>query len=277
MFSANDPLLLDGVPAARPAAAPPPPAPDHLALLVQLLNDRYRQPWLLAELRREFARTDYLKLPALLAPAVFALLHAEIARLLPFAQPKHFTMTGYDTPRIMHTLGGSRILRHSPALAALYAHYDLRHLLQTITHAELFPCRHPDEFMVLNCLRSTGATHGWHLDDPAYALLLVFEAPPAEHGGLLEFIPAWPRWCAQHAAAPTAALAPLVEQARAAQLVQVRHHAPGDAYLFRADECLHRVTELYDASVPRVVLNLAFEVTPQPHYGLTASLLYGED
>jgi hypothetical protein len=42
----------------------------------------------------------------------------------------------------------------------------------------------------------------------------------------------------------------------------------------RANQCLHRVTEITAPGVRRVIINMAFEETPEPVYGLTANILY---
>lgn len=228
-------------------------------------------------LRREFAANEYVKMPGLLRADVLGLLKAEIEQLEQGARKRDFVMQGYETPRVMHVLGGRQLLERSMYLPALYAHHELRRLIQSVAAGDVYPCLHPDEFMVANLLLSSGSTHGWHLDDPAYALILIFEAPPAESGGLLEFIQGWQALRAAGDMASEQRAAPIVERARAANLVQTRHHAPGDAYLLRADRCLHRVTELKPGGGRRVALNFAYEATAQPTYGRTASLLYGSD
>ena len=131
--------------------------------------------------------------------------------------------------------------------------------------------------MVANFLLSPGATHGWHLDDPAYAFILVLESSPAEDGGSIEFIQNWQEFCKDSGSLSKEKVAPLVERAREANLVQVRHHLSGDAYLLRADRCLHQVTALRREGARRFALNLAFEATPHPIYGNTANRLYGDN
>ena len=39
----------------------------------------------------------------------------------------------------------------------------------------VYPCNHLEELIVCIFLLSPGSTHGWHLDDPPYALILVLE------------------------------------------------------------------------------------------------------
>jgi hypothetical protein len=251
--------------------------PDEHYLLTNLLSEQYQQEELVAYLRREFALNDYVKMSNLINAAAFYLLREEIHRLQQFAKMRSFIMDGYETPRLMSTLGGRKIVEESHMLGILYPHYELIDLLRKIIGEEVYPCLHPNEIMVANFLLSLGATHGWHLDDPAYALILIFEAPSEMDGGLLEFIPGWRKLCSSQGRSHEEKVAPLVEHSRGANLVQVRHHVSGDAYLLRADQCLHQVTALSAKGVSRIALNLAYEATRNPRYGRTANMLYGQD
>ena len=245
-------------------------------IIMNLLSERYQHDWLHAELRREFLRKDYVHLPGLFSKGGFGLLQAETERLKGFTQQKDFVMSGPETPRIMSVLGGNGILENSSLLWSLYSHYDLRNLIQGIVGAPIYPCKHPNEFMVINYLLAPGAIHGWHLDDPAYALVIIIDAPKAEYGGLTEFVPDWKEYCDYLGVSAEENVGSTIQQARADNRVRVKHHAPSDAYLLRADNALHQVTELKKEGVQRVIINLGFENTPDPKYGHTASDLYGD-
>ncbi|QDL08481.1 hypothetical protein DP113_11710 [Brasilonema octagenarum UFV-E1] len=243
---------------------------------MNLLSEKYSQEKILVELQQEFACKGYVKLPSLLNSEAFSFLQAEVKRLEQFVTKRNFTMPGYETPRLMSILGGRRILQESLTLWSLYSNYEVVKLIQAIIGGKIYPCLHGDEFMIMNCLLSNQATHGWHLDDTAYVLTLIFEAPPVENGGLVEFVQGWREWCSSIGAAPEEKIKPAVEKARAENLIQVKHHLPGDAYLLRADQCLHRVTELVRENICRVAVSLAYEATPDPKYGFTATRLYSE-
>lgn len=245
--------------------------------ITNLLTQKYKETWHLKELQREFARKDFVKLPKLLAPEAFSLMKNELNNLQQLAAQRNFVMEGLETPRIMSVIGGTKILDQSPILWSLYIHYDLRVLIRNIVGAEIYPCLHPNEFMVANYLLASRSTHGWHLDDPAYALILVFDAPPPDDGGLVEFIPEWREFCDSMGVPYEEKVGELVEHARKKNMIRRKHIAAGDAYLLRADECLHQVTSLRNDNARRVVLNLGFEATPHPTYGHTASTLYGDD
>jgi hypothetical protein len=128
--------------------------------------------------------------------------------------------------------------------------------------------------MVVNYLTFQGATHGWHLDDPSYALVIITETTEGESGGRLEYIKDWRRICEQRGVSAEESVDDTVGHCRSQQLIRTHRHEAGDAYLLRADQCLHRVTELTSTQGRRVVINIAFEATPNPTYGFTANRLY---
>lgn len=244
------------------------------SFIFSLLPDYCREEQRLAELRRRFARDSYVGLPGLLRGEAFEFVKSEVDRLEPFARSMSFEMEGYRTPRVMKALGGLAIMSESP-LAYIYLHYAIRQLVEAIAGAKIYTCLHPNEYMVVNYLLSPGSTHGWHLDDPAYALVIFVDAPPPGAGGDLEFIKDWPQLCRDSGLPPEGDVGGLVGRLRGQNLVRTKAHAAGDAYLMRANRCLHRVKEITAPGARRVILNIAFEETSKPLYGMTANLLYG--
>ena len=234
-------------------------------------DDRAR----LDELRARFASEGYVALPGLLGRETTTVLREELRTLEPSATPRDFLMSGCETPRVMSVLGATQLLRDSAILATLYRHVELIHVIASLAGAPVYGCQHPDELMVCNFLLVDGATHGWHLDDPAYALVIVLEAPGADCGGELECIAEWDAVCAQLGCDRHGPADDVVEYARAQGMVRHAHHAAGDAYLLRADRCLHRVAPLTRPGARRVALNFAYEDTPAPVYGKSATALYG--
>ena len=140
----------------------------------------------------------------------------------------------------------------------MYHDPTIRESISRMVGQEVFSCQNEDEWMVANYLTSVGDTHGWHLDDPPIAFVLVLLAPPKGEGGQLEYFPLSTKLAG----------------------VDVRHehamiadHRAGDAYLLRADQCLHRVAPLI-GSGRRLAINMAFEFDEEVTYGTTASMLY---
>jgi hypothetical protein len=242
-------------------------------LISNIVAPDYRDSRRLAGLSEMFLRDDYVRLPGLISEEVYPELLVEVLDLCGKGRHRNFSMPGYDTPRIMTTMGGRQIAETSPFVASLYVHHEIRQLINSLAGEQLYPCRHREEFMVLNHLAGINETHGWHLDDPSYALVIFFEAPAFDDGGLVEMIRPLNN-LGEFKRAPIKDSV-LVAQ-RTDQVKQLHHHAR-DAYLLRADICLHRVTPLSALSARRTALNLAFERTPTPTYGNTASLLYGDE
>lgn len=222
-----------------------------------------------------FARDGHVCIPGIFSTSEFSTLQSEVARLRKYANNKNFTMPGFETLRRMSTLGGKQIRHESTLLTNLYESTELRSLVSKICGRVVFTCNDENEWQVVNWLEGPGETHGWHLDDPPLALVIFIEAPPPEHGGLLEFINGWHQLCAGLGQDPQRDVTKLVEQCYGADLVNSRAHSAGDAYLLRADKCLHRVTPLTTFGARRTVLNLAFEFEPDVRrIGVTAALLY---
>jgi hypothetical protein len=245
-------------------------------MFIFLLSEPYRNADLLADLRRTFALHSYVKLPGLINSQAFEALKRETDYIQQFARDRNFVMEEYGSPRILTTIGGARIFTESPNLAWIYMHYEIKNLVQEIVGDFVYFSRHAHEFIVGNYLLAEGATHGWHLDDPAYALTLVFDAPTAEEGGLLEYVRDWRAFCAEGQRLHDADISPMVEQARSRSLVHSQHHGAGDAYLLRGDQCLHRVSELKSSVARRMALNLGYDAAPNTPYGSTADRLYSE-
>lgn len=246
------------------------------SLLNELISPVYQTESLLTELAAEFREEGYIRLAGLLSPQAFSALNSEIEEQVTAANSRNFIMEGYGTPRQLSVMGGSTLLRNTDLIWTLYAHWELRRLITRLTGSEVYSCLHPDEFMVANFLLERGDTHGWHLDDPAYALIIFFAAPAPEDGGVIEYIPHWRAFCESVGTSPEHNVDRTVELARERGLIRLKHHNTGDAYLLRADQALHRVTGLKRDGIRRIVLNLAFEASSSPVYGNTASILYGE-
>ncbi len=227
----------------------------------------------LAPLRQTFAETDAVRLPALLPESAHARLTAAVKELRGKMRNRAFVMPGYGTPRVMSVLGASVLVAAIPMLLDLYD--AISDLVSTVECGRVYRCKHTEEFIVLNRLDGRCATHGWHRDDPAYAVTLMLQTPGPSAGGVVEYIPRWSEACAAQGIAPETPVESAVEVLRAEGFVQTMSLRAGDAYLLRANTCLHRVTPLLDADASRVVLNLAFQDSPTITYDGTADLLYG--
>lgn len=247
------------------------------ALIAGPVTDTYAGERPLEELSARFAEHGYVRLRGLLAEEPLEILRRQISALEAHARARDFVMSGPDTPRVMSVLGATQLLAGSPAAAILYVHFELVRVIGRLAGTEVYGCTHPEELMVCNLLLSEGSTHGWHLDDPAYALVVMLEAPVRDGGGELEYIPDWADLRRRLGLGPDDPVDAAVATARAEGLVRTADHRAGDAYLLRADRCLHRVTPLCSPRTRRVALNFAYEATATASYGDSATLLYGSD
>ncbi|SIT43752.1 conserved hypothetical protein [Paraburkholderia ribeironis] len=243
--------------------------------LWDLITPKIYDPNVLQKMRDDFVRMGYVRFPALVTSRVLDSIKDELVELLQFAVRRNFEMPGYETPRNLSVLGGSIIKSYSPLLYSLYHHYALRSCVESVVGRAIFSCSHPEEFMVANFLHHDGDTHGWHLDDPAYALVIFLEIPGDDGGGDLEVIPNWTDLCHRKNRKPDDSITDLIAWATENGLVDRYRHEPGDAYLLRADMNLHRVAPLMRAGERRSVVNLAFDNVLNATRGRTADILYG--
>ena len=200
-----------------------------------------------------FGHAGYLPLPGLLSPSALQSLRSEADKLWRRAKRRDFDMECMGgTPRHMTTLGGIEIVESAPVVGALYRDPALMAALGRLVGLELQVAADPVERHVLNVLHQSGDTHGLHTDDYPLALVMFIESPSCEEGcGHLEFF-----------------------NACKAGESSLKSHAPGDAYLLRADLFPHRVQPIHDGCV-RTVLNFAYGATSIPvNETPSASILY---
>lgn len=201
----------------------------------------------------QFEQAGYLALRGLLTPSALADLRHDAARLQARAKRRDFQMECMGgTPRHMTTLGGIEIAETAPVISALYRDPRLLATLGALVGLTFELAADPVERHVLNVLHRSGDTHGLHTDDYPLALVMFLESPSCEAGcGHLEFF----------------------DVCKAGQS-SIKSHAPGDAYLLRADKFPHRVQPIHDGCL-RTVLNFAYGAESIPVIETpSASILY---
>ncbi|WP_320534427.1 HalD/BesD family halogenase [Robbsia andropogonis] len=241
----------------------------------RIISDEYASDAVTRPLHENFVDAGYVKLPNFFTEATRSLIAQELKLIEPTSRRKNFVMPGYETPRRLSVVGGDRILEECFPLAMVYANHDLWATLSSIIGKKLYPVAHPEEFIVANFLLGEDDTHGWHLDDPQFALIVVSAAPEPDDGGLLEFVSNWSAFCKQHGLAAEKDIEMAVALACERGEVRQCHHSAGECYLINAAENLHRVTPIVGRSTRRA-LNMAFDDRPNRWFGNTATLLYGE-
>ncbi|MEJ8563346.1 hypothetical protein QTO30_20410 [Yoonia sp. GPGPB17] len=235
---------------------------------------RHNDYKLLADAREAYGACGYAALPGFLEKPAVVTLTDELTRLREKAMRKDFSMPGYESPRNMAVLSGRQISRESPLIFSLYFHHAIRDMIAEITQSSVYSCSHEGEFLVANMLEQPGDTHGWHIDDPAFALVICLKSAPADAGGEVQFIPDWVDLCASHRRSPSENIDDLVTECHASGLVKTDQLEAGDAYLLNAGDNLHRVMPLTRSGVSRWVVNLGFQSVPYQTYGTTADALY---
>lgn len=239
-----------------------------------LLSNRYRGQFEQHQnLRDDFCSKGYVKLPEFLAPAAFHALAAEVNRIHENRIRKDFVMPGFNTDRKMSVRSGRDVIRQSELIARLYACKELRHWIRALIGSDIHTVRHGDEFLVINFLDGERDTHGWHLDDPRYAFIIVLESPAPPVGGQIEYVPQWKLQAREWGFDPYIDVEGGVEICRGQGLLRSDTLIAGDCYLIDAGEVLHRVTPM-SAEGKRKALNLAFDDRCYRVYGESAKRLY---
>lgn len=241
---------------------------------VDLLNTKYQSEETVRELKEVFARDHIVHLPEMFSEPVFSALKEEALKLTEVATSKNFTMSVWETPRILHVVNAPNIIEHSKLLWTIYNNHFLVNFMQEIVGAKVYPSRQPVSFLNVNHLKGTGSTHGWHVDDGAFAFILSCVSPDIGDGGTVEYVPHWPTFCKTLGRKVDESVNDSVEKARMQGLVRELYLAEGDGYIIRSDTTLHRVTELKSDKSERVAYVGSYENTPTPVYQHTGNELY---
>lgn len=239
----------------------------------KIISDQYRDPEIILKISEEFQHKQFVKLPDLFIPPVKKIAQENLDYLHSLRSRKDFIMPEFNTERKMSVVGGSKIINLSLALIALYANQDLRDTLSKIIGNHIHTVKHAEEFMVVNFLDGDADTHGWHIDDPQYALIIITEAPPPRCGGDLEIIPNWSSFCSKNNFSQGTQTKDAVKKALLEDRIKRLQLASGDCYLLNASQAFHRVTPIIGKG-SRKALNMAFDSRRFRNYGDTAQILY---
>jgi hypothetical protein len=242
--------------------------------LAPVISDFYRDPALLGSLHGEFSKTGFVKLPNFLDDSTFELIARNLNDIYENRVRRDFIMPGFHTERKMSVVGGAKLARQCLAIVALYGNVELRNVISKITGDQVFTVRHEEEFMVANFLDGQSDTHGWHTDDPEYALIVITEFSGALGGGELEYIPRWNNVCSELGLNPMTDSEKGVAFARSIGSVRTEKLNSGECYLLNANEALHRVTPMI-GNGRRKALNMAFDNRHYRKFGESAQILYG--
>lgn len=246
-------------------------------LINNILTEKYKHPLEIKKAIEIFQVNEYVIFDGLFNNDVFKRLTKECENIFNACEHKDLIMPGYETPRKMHVAGGDLISRTSEMIPYLYVHYELVNFLSKISKGMLHTIKHKEECYVANHLKAKGETHGWHLDDPEFALITVIESPGDNNGGCVEYIKEWQELCLKNKICPISELEIGLSYARKNNLIKSFTLKTGDCYFLNAANGLHRVTPISYEGYQRQVLNMAYDHRKHINFGQTANILYAQE
>ena len=203
--------------------------------------------------------------PKFVQPETVNALAREQERISFLSRPVDFMMPPYNTPRKSRVIGGNKLAKNSPLISKLYE--DVRLLLEAKIGTSFFACNNSNEFAVLNHLNGKDASHGWHMDDPAYVFVMCLKAPPDDRaGGVLEV-------ATNKVAFTPEEIEHAVTKSKQEGGFNKLFINPGDAYIIKEAQNLHQVTALKGGD--RVILAFSYNDRINPTFTESADLLYG--
>jgi hypothetical protein len=227
------------------------------------------------EVKEQLKANGFAILHHFLSEHQYLALKHEVDKLEQFRLRRDFVMLDYESDRHLSTIGGSVIRKESQIIKGLYSSDEILDELSILTGTPLYRIDHPEEYAVINWLTNPKDIHGWHLDDPKYALVIAIEMPEKiEDGGYVEVIPNWKQFIKEHHL-EEAPVTDQLQKAYSEKAIGKVWLSPGDAYLINAGETFHQVAPLKRGQ--RVIVNFAYHDSPKVQYGRTADLLYGNN
>eukprot|EP01103_Thecamoeba_quadrilineata_P002214 TRINITY_DN12206_c0_g1_i1.p1 TRINITY_DN12206_c0_g1~~TRINITY_DN12206_c0_g1_i1.p1 ORF type:complete len:258 (+),score=18.01 TRINITY_DN12206_c0_g1_i1:256-1029(+) len=242
-----------------------------------ILSEDYRLSWYRAKLKRTFLQENYVALPNLFKPEVLKILQNEVRNLEKHTFAKNYRSSTANTPRYLNVIGGKMLIEYSPLMGFLYVHHELRKLISEIVDSVAFSSPHEQEVFGVHYLLDTNQTHGWHTDDGPFVLVICFDAPPKEDGGLLECIFNWKHLEKYKGYKEDNNLEQYVQECRRDNLVEQLYCAPGHAYLIAGNKVLHRVTPLTKNNTKRIVFASSYVDDPSVQFTDRVTGLYRPD
>lgn len=239
-------------------------------------NERYNSIVNINEISKKFMVEGFVRLENFFSKEVLNTLNKDIDLFKKIKTRRDFIMPGYDTPRNLSVIGGKDIINHSSLFLRLYGDNKIKNLIGKIVNRKIHDVNHQDEFMVINFLDQTSDTHGWHLDDPDLAFVIILKAPKNAGSAEVEVINDWGKksllvtkdFCEKDF------LSDRINKSNVA--VKKLKFSDGDAYLLHASKALHRVTPII-GNDERIALNMAYSFSENQYYGKSATLLYGNN
>ena len=190
-------------------------------------------------LRETFAKDCYVKISNLFDKDLFSSLRKETFSLLERkSKRKDFIMVETNkTKRHLTTVSGTKIHLHSELIPTLYAHKKIINFLSGIADEALSLTPDLADRHAIHRMHQEGDTHGGHVDDYAFVLIICIEAPHLSQGGEVEFVP------------NSIDINDLGTDKARRDTLNV-----GDAYFMRSNKAVHRVLPLKETTNRTVVV-----------------------
>lgn len=241
--------------------------------VTSIINEQYANETFLQTLKTSFSQNGYVKLPKFLSEEAFKKLTKEVNCLYAERKRKDFTMPIYNTDRKMSVISGRNLVNNETHIIDIYSSTEVRNIVSYLVGEQIHTVSHEDEFIVVNFLDGIRDTHGWHLDDPQYALIAIIETPNFNDGGYLEYIPNWKAFTKKMNIGTFDNILNSVEAAKKHGHLEKEGFDIGDCYLLNAADNLHRVSPMLKEG-RRKAVNFAFDDRKYRIYGETATTLY---
>lgn len=211
-----------------------------------------------APLAEEFKKRNYVKIPTFVPPILETAMKGEVCYMInhhTIRQDLHDPQTS-DTPRYMELVSQADLSSFGQIIPTFYSSHQLLLFLSRIVGESLIVSPYECDRFAITKMTRKGDTYGWHWNDSRYLLAWIFETPPAELGGVTEFITDT-RWDKSYPH--------IVDYYLSHGQVQRRTYHVGDIYLLKADEVMHRISPLKQDSM-KVVLRMGWANEIQHSY-----------
>ncbi|ODS23388.1 hypothetical protein AB835_09205 [Candidatus Endobugula sertula] len=241
-----------------------------------ILTSKYRQLWYIKNLKRQFMENGYVYLPNLFSSECFSTLKQEALKLENHAINRNYFAEETSTPRNMQVIGGRKLVEVSPLFLIIYLHHELRNFIQLATDSAALNSENEREVFGVHYMTNTKNTHGWHLDDGPFILVLFLQSPEIGEGGLMECITDWDIIKQQQNFKEDQNLESHIDLCRKKGLVKKFYHAEGDAYLLAGNKILHRVSPITKPNRKRIIFVSSYLETPNAEFTSRVTGLYDE-
>lgn len=212
----------------------------------EILNSEQK----IEQLSQKFRRYHYVYLKDFIPLVLQTGARGETSELLNhFSLPVSVTDGFSKKTKTIAYVSQTDIEHRSTIIPALYYSQSLRQLLLQITASEVIPYSSKHGGISITYVNEADYFENWQCVEQAYQLVWFIETPKTGGGGAFEFMEKF-------------ANKDLGDNSKISnKQVQQKYHKSGDAFLLKANACLHRFAPLNQGS-ERVVITMNFANVP---------------